>query len=225
MLYNNAAIGGLKHHYNDDGVVFEGRILKLNHHKVHAKDKVACLVFISLSVISRGRRIPTPMPPPKEEVQYPNRSNLRLVGSDASYKLSPYEMEALNAVKASAPKMDRNGYFFYVASTAKKKKISLMQPRPPRVAFVDEKKRPGTAERVQSFVSIAPNSAESTRVGSMTQRGPSPAPRARLYSQLESYQPRYHTIRDNGDSKRVESECRRRKKDQKPTTGYQQVLR
>ncbi|CAG9785414.1 unnamed protein product [Diatraea saccharalis] len=126
-------------------------------------------------------------------------------------------------VKASAPKMDRNGYFFYVTSTAKKKKISLMQPRPPRVAFVDEKKRPGVAERVQSSVSTAPCAGEFTRVGFMTQRGLSPAPRARLYSQLESYQPRYHTIRDNGD-KRVESECRRRKKEQK-VIGYQQVLR
>ncbi|CAG9578169.1 unnamed protein product [Danaus chrysippus] len=43
-----------------------------------------------------GRRIPTPFPPPKDLHQ--NRSSLRLVGSDASYKLSPYEMEALNAM-------------------------------------------------------------------------------------------------------------------------------
>jgi hypothetical protein len=121
--------------------------------------------------------------------------------------------------------MDRNGYFFYVTSTAKKKKISLMQPRPPRVAFIDERKRPGVAERVYNIgnASTAPVVAELTRVGSMTQRGPSPAPRARLYSQLESYQPRYHTIRDNGD-KKVESDCRRRKKEQK-VIGYQPVLR
>ncbi|KAL4715510.1 hypothetical protein ACJJTC_009136 [Scirpophaga incertulas] len=173
-----------------------------------------------------GRRIPTPMPPPKETMQYPYRSAPRFVGSEASYKLSPYESEALNAVKATAPKMDRNGYFFYVASTAKKKKISLMQPRPPRVAFVEEKKRPGVAERVHNigaYGSTAPSVAELSRVVSMTQRGPSPAPRARLYSQLESYQPKYHTIRDNGD-KRVDSECRRKKKEQK-VVGYQQTIR
>ncbi|XP_059051430.1 kinesin-like protein CG14535 [Achroia grisella] len=158
-----------------------------------------------------GRRIPTPMPPPKESVHYPNRCNLRLVGSDASYKLSAHEIEALNAVKATAPKMDRNGYFFYVTSTAKKKKISLMQPKPPRVAFVDEK-RPGYVERVQSYGSIAPTSAEHERVD-MSIRGAFPEPRARLYSQLESYQPRYHTIRDS--DKRVESECRRRKREQR----------
>lgn len=128
-------------------------------------------------------------------------------------------------VKATAPKMDRNGYFFYVASTAKKKKISLMQPRPPRVAFLEDKRRPGTAERI----SVAPTATEYGRVYSMSNRGPSPAPRARLYSQLESYQPRYHTIRDQRDrdsrsdsDKRVDSECRRRKKDQR--IGYQQGI-
>lgn len=34
------------------------------------------------------------------------------------------------------PRMDRNGYFSYVASTAKKKKINLMQSKLPRMAFV-----------------------------------------------------------------------------------------
>lgn len=125
--------------------------------------------------------------------------------------------------------MDRNGYFFYVASTAKKKKISLMQPKPPRVAFVD-KRRPGVAERIECepvravTVSVAPDATENRRVDPMTQRGPSPAPRARLYTQLESYQPRYHTIRDNSD-KRVDSECRRRKKEQRITGQPQAVLR
>lgn len=117
--------------------------------------------------------------------------------------------------------MDRNGYFFYVASTAKKKKISLMQPRPPRVAFIEDKRRPGVAERI----SVAPTATESGRVDPMSNRGPSPAPRARLYSQLESYQPRYHTIRDQRDresDKKVDSECRRRKKEQR--IGYQQGI-
>ncbi|XP_028038009.1 kinesin-like protein CG14535 [Bombyx mandarina] len=161
-----------------------------------------------------GRRIPTPMPPPKESVHYP-RCTPQLVCPDASYKLSPHEMEALNAVKATAPKMDRNGYFFYVASTAKKKKISLMQPKPPRVAFMEDKRRPGAAERLAS-ISAAENVAPYGTGGSMTQRGPSPAPRARLYTQLESYQPKYHTIRDSG----VRDECRRRRKDR--ITGYPQ---
>ncbi|XP_047019101.1 kinesin-like protein CG14535 isoform X1 [Helicoverpa zea] len=174
---------------------------------------------MSGSGMKGGRRIPTPMPPPKETIHQP-RSTPRLVGSDASYKLSSYEKEALNAVKATAPKMDRNGYFFYVTSTAKKKKINLMQPKPPRVAFVEEKRRPGVAERIHSsYASVAPTATENGRGDSMTQRGPSPAPRARLYTQLESYQPRYHTIRDNSD-KRVESECRRRK--EKRIVGYPQ---
>lgn len=125
-------------------------------------------------------------------------------------------------MKATAPKMDRNGYFFYVTSTAKKKKISLMQPRPPRVAFVDEKRRPGVAERIYQ-ASVAPVVAESGRVEPMTQRGPSPAPRARLYTQLESYQPRYHTIREHSDKR--ESECRRRKKEQRIPGHSQPVLR
>ncbi|KAF9414514.1 hypothetical protein HW555_007588 [Spodoptera exigua] len=116
--------------------------------------------------------------------------------------------------------MDRNGYFFYVTSTAKKKKINLMQPKPPRVAFVEEKRRPGVAERIYTgYGSVASSATENGRGDSMTQRGPSPAPRARLYTQLESYQPRYHTIRDNSD-KRVESECRRRK--EKRIVGYPQ---
>ncbi|KAJ8730992.1 hypothetical protein PYW08_002405 [Mythimna loreyi] len=168
-----------------------------------------------------GRRIPTPMPPPRETIHQP-RSTPRLVGSDASYKFSPYEIEALNAVKATAPKMDRNGYFFYVTSTAKKKKINLMQPKPPRVAFVEENRRPGVAERVlTNYTSVAPSATENGRGDSMSQRGPSPAPRARLYTQLESYQPRYHTIRDNSDKReRVESECRRRK--EKRIVGYPQ---
>lgn len=123
-------------------------------------------------------------------------------------------------VKSTVPKMDRNGYFFYVASTAKKKKINLMQPKPPRVAFVEEKRRPGVAERVYTGSnSVAPTATENGRGDPMSQRGPSPAPRARLYTQLESYQPRYHTIRDNSD-KRVESECRRRK--EKRIVGYPQ---
>ncbi|KAI8422551.1 hypothetical protein MSG28_006351, partial [Choristoneura fumiferana] len=182
----------------------------------------------AMSVTKGGRRIPTPMPPPRDAHNHNNRSAPRLVGSDASYKYSPYEMEALNAVKSSAPKMDRNGYFFYVASTAKKKKISLMQPKPPRVAFVD-KRRPGVAERIDCepvravTVSVAPDATENRRVDPMTQRGPSPAPRARLYTQLESYQPRYHTIRESSD-KRVDSECRRRKKDQRITGQPQAVL-
>nr|XP_032515146.1 uncharacterized protein LOC116768515 [Danaus plexippus plexippus] len=150
-----------------------------------------------------GRRIPTPFPPPKDPHQ--NRSSLRLVGSDASYKLSPYEMEALNAVKATTPKMDRNGYFFYVTSTAKKKKINLMQPKPPRMAF-EEKRRPGVAERV--YASVPPSAGENGRI--MTQRAPSDAPRARLYTQLESYQPKYHTIRDSSERK-VESESKKRR--------------
>ncbi|XP_026732577.1 kinesin-like protein CG14535 isoform X1 [Trichoplusia ni] len=180
---------------------------------------------MSGSGLRGGRRIPTPMPPPKEAVHQP-RSSPRLVGSDASYKLSPYEMEALNAVKASVPKMDRNGYFFYVTSTAKKKKINLMQPKPPRVAFAEEKRRPGVAERV--CTSVAQSATEYGRGDPMSQRGLSPAPRARLYTQLESYQPRYHTIRDNSD-KRVESECRRRKKEQRivgyPQPQQQQITR
>lgn len=129
--------------------------------------------------------------------------------------------------------MDKNGYFFYVTSTAKKKKINLMQPKPPRVAFVDEKRRPGVAERVYTNISI-PNSnntssvaltaTENGRGDYMTQRGISPAPRARLYTQLESYQPRYHTIRDNSD-KKVESECRRKKKERERIVAYQPVVR
>lgn len=122
--------------------------------------------------------------------------------------------------------MDRNGYFFYVTSTAKKKKINLMQPKPPRVAFAEEKRRPGVAERV--CTSVAQSATEYGRGDPMSQRGLSPAPRARLYTQLESYQPRYHTIRDNSD-KRVESECRRRKKEQRivgyPQPQQQQITR
>lgn len=115
-------------------------------------------------------------------------------------------------MKATAPKMDRNGYFFYVSSTAKKKKISLMQPRPPRVAFLEEKRRPGVIQRLPMAVSVAGNATGYGREGSMTQRGPSPAPRARLYSQLESYQPKYHTIRENNVK---ESDLRKRRKDQR----------
>lgn len=129
--------------------------------------------------------------------------------------------------------MDRNGYFFYVSSTAKKKKISLMQPKPPRVAFVDEnleKRRPGVVERIQAHQgSVALAATEYGRVD-MTQRGPSPAPRARLYTQLESYQPRYHTIRENHGSKYSESdkrdsECRRKRKEQRIPGHPQAVMR
>ncbi|CAH2076005.1 unnamed protein product, partial [Iphiclides podalirius] len=108
-------------------------------------------------------------------------------------------------VKATAPKMDRNGYFFYATSTARKKRISLMQPRPPRVAFAEDKRRPGLAERIS-----APPPAVGDGRAPMTHRAPSDAPRARLYTQLESYQPRYHTIRESSD-KRVESDRRRRR--------------
>lgn len=110
--------------------------------------------------------------------------------------------------------MDKNGYFFYVSATAKKKKISLMQSKPPRVAFTEEEKparrgRYGVAERVAPYTyadtgSVAP---ESTRVASyarsMSQRSSPPAPRARLNSQLECYQPRYHAIRDTDTLRKV----------------------
>ncbi|KPJ15741.1 hypothetical protein RR48_09664 [Papilio machaon] len=119
--------------------------------------------------------------------------------------------------------MDRNGYFFYVTSTAKKKKINLMQPKPPRVAFAEEKRRPGVAERVYSHGSVAPTATEHGRGDYMSQRGPNDAPRARLYTQLESYQPRYHTIRENSD-KRVESDIRRKKRDTR-ISAYPQVQR
>ncbi|VVC93160.1 unnamed protein product [Leptidea sinapis] len=115
--------------------------------------------------------------------------------------------------------MDKNGYFFYVAATAKKKKISLMQPRPPRLAF-EEKRRPGVAERVLD--SSALNAVESRRADSMSQRLLTDAPRAKLYTQLESYQPRYHTIREISD-KRSESECKRRRNEQRK--GHQQPNR
>ncbi|CAH2236687.1 jg20905 [Pararge aegeria aegeria] len=120
--------------------------------------------------------------------------------------------------------MDRNGYFFYVASTAKKKKISLMQPKPPRMAF-EEKRRPGVAERLHSSPfshSVASAATENGRGDSMSQRAGSDAPRARLYTQLESYQPRYHTIRESGD-KRVESECKKRVRNEQRKAGYQSV--
>ncbi|KAJ2942719.1 hypothetical protein O0L34_g11262 [Tuta absoluta] len=135
--------------------------------------------------------------------------------------------------------MDRNGYFFYVASTAKKKKISLMQPKPPRVAFVDENfekgiRRPGLAERIHGIhqVSVAAIATEYGRGDSMSARGPSPAPRARLYSQLESYQPRYHTIRENygsgsrysENSVKNESECRKRRKERPGHPGHPQAV-
>ncbi|CAG5058831.1 unnamed protein product [Parnassius apollo] len=116
--------------------------------------------------------------------------------------------------------MDRNGYFFYVTSTAKKKKISLMQPKPPRVAFTEEKRRPGVAERIHS--SVAPAAAEYGRGDLMSQRVSNEAPRARLHTQLESYQPRYHTIRENSD-KRVESDNRRKKRDTR-ISGYPQAV-
>nr|XP_026484070.1 kinesin-like protein CG14535 isoform X1 [Vanessa tameamea] len=128
-------------------------------------------------------------------------------------------MEALNAVKATTPKLDRNGYYFYVTSTAKKKKISLMQPKPPRMAF-EEKRRPGVAERIHS---VARTATENGRGDSMSQRVPTDAPRARLYTQLESYQPRYHTIRENSD-KRVDSECKKRRSDQR-RAGHPQAVR
>lgn len=91
------------------------------------------------------------------------------------------------------PKMDRNGYFIYSAATAKKKKISLMQPRPPREAFVEEKcaRRPGFAQRVGPIgaSSVGSASARDTHPSDMNRS-------ARLHSQLECYQPRYHTIRE-----------------------------
>ncbi|CAK1549246.1 unnamed protein product [Leptosia nina] len=149
---------------------------------------------------------------------YTVRATPRLVGSESSYKLSPQEIEALNVVKAATPKMDRNGYFSYVSSTAKKKKINLMQPRPPRMAF-EEKRRPGVAERVDS---TGANAVECRRVESMTQRVLTEAPRARLFTQLESYQPRYHTIRENSERK-VESECKKRRNEQRK--GHQQTVR
>ncbi|CAF4846493.1 unnamed protein product [Pieris macdunnoughi] len=121
-------------------------------------------------------------------------------------------------VKAATPKMDKNGYFSYVSSTAKKKKISLMQPRPPRMAF-EEKRRPGVAERVDSS---AVNAGEHRRVEAMSHRVLTDAPRARLFTQLESYQPRYHTIRENSDRK-VESECKRRRNEQRK--GHQSTVR
>lgn len=104
--------------------------------------------------------------------------------------------------------MDKNGYFFYVTSTAKKKKISLMHPKPPRVAF-EEKRRPGTVERV----SVVQNTVQYGREMSRQE-----APRARLYTQLESYQPRYHTIRDSDKIRDRSDEC---KKKRNSRTGYQ----
>ncbi|XP_038214932.1 kinesin-like protein CG14535 isoform X1 [Zerene cesonia] len=114
--------------------------------------------------------------------------------------------------------MDKNGYFSYVSSTAKKKKISLMQPRPPRMAF-EEKRRPGVAERVHD--STAANAVECRRVESMSHRALADAPRARLYTQLESYQPRYHTIRENSEKR--DSECKKRRNEQRK--GHQQTVR
>ncbi|CAG4966830.1 unnamed protein product [Colias eurytheme] len=114
--------------------------------------------------------------------------------------------------------MDKNGYFSYVSSTAKKKKISLMQPRPPRMAF-EEKRRPGVAERVHD--STAVNAVECRRVEPMSHRALADAPRARLYTQLESYQPRYHTIRENSDKR--DSECKKRRNEQRK--GHQQTVR
>ncbi|CAG9578165.1 unnamed protein product [Danaus chrysippus] len=70
----------------------------------------------------------------------------------------------------------------------------------------EEKRRPGVAERV--YASVPPTAGENGRT--MTQRAPSDAPRARLYTQLESYQPKYHTIRDNSERK-VESESKKRR--------------
>lgn len=92
-----------------------------------------------------------------------------------------------------------------------------MQLKPPRMAF-EEKRRPGIAERIHS---VARTATENGRGDSMSQRVPTDAPRARLYSQLESYQPRYHTIRDIS-AMRVESECKKRRSDQRKT-GHQAV--
>lgn len=75
-----------------------------------------------------------------------------------------------------------------------------MHPKPPRVAF-EEKRRPGTAERI----SVVPTTVQNGR--DMSQRAVD-APRARLYTQLESYQPRYHTIRD---SDKRSDECKKRR--------------
>lgn len=112
-------------------------------------------------------------------------------------------------VKASAPKLDKNGYFFYVTATAKKKKISLMQSKPPRVAFAEDAKAPrrglGVAQSSPCGCETAGSSkryaVESTP---MSQRASPPAPRARLTSQLECYQPRYHTIREREPDRRVQ---------------------
>ncbi|KAG7306297.1 hypothetical protein JYU34_008897, partial [Plutella xylostella] len=147
-----------------------------------------------------GRRIPTPMPPPRGG--HAERSTPRLVGSDGSYKLSPCEVEALNAVKSVVPKMDRNGFFFYATATAKKKKISLMQ-RPPRAE--EPRRRPGAAQRVlaRPTGSAAATAARLSRDPPAMQR-PTRARQPTQVSQLESYQPRYHTIRDT----QKEYECK-----------------
>lgn len=103
--------------------------------------------------------------------------------------------------------MDKNGYFCYAAATAKKKKISLMQWKAPRVAFTEEASGEwGGNERsfYVAAVSTAQTERRVTRAGSMSQRPTTSAPRARINSQLECYQPRYHAIRDREtDSRRV----------------------
>ncbi|GBP90949.1 hypothetical protein EVAR_64540_1 [Eumeta japonica] len=83
-----------------------------------------------------------------------------------------------------------------------KKKISLMQSRPPRAAFAEEAKpaRRG-AERPSGAAGPPPSAAPAAArhapaFGVMLQRAAPSAPRARLDSQLECYQPRYHTIRE-----------------------------
>lgn len=98
--------------------------------------------------------------------------------------------------------MDRNGFFFYATATAKKKKISLMQ-RPPRAE--EPRRRPGAAQRVPARPtgSAAATAARLSRDPPAMQR-PTRARQPTQVSQLESYQPRYHTIRDT----QKEYECK-----------------
>ncbi|KAJ0175393.1 hypothetical protein K1T71_008552 [Dendrolimus kikuchii] len=156
--------------------------------------------------------IHTYMPEPPEQLHA--RASLRrfcaVLASRPLVSLVIYKTTGYR-VKASAPKMDRNGYFFYVASTAKKKKISLMQPKPPKIAFVDDKRRAGVAERIcipkqPDTASVGRAVSESGRVD--MSRGN--LPYSRVYAQLESYQPKYHTIRENSEKF---SECKKKRKE------------
>lgn len=76
-----------------------------------------------------------------------------------------------------------------------------MHPKPPRVAF-EEKRRPGTVERISMVQNTVPNGRDMSRLE---------APRARLNTQLESYQPRYHTIRDSDKIRDRSDECKKRR--------------